>query len=86
MTTSTLPVVYKPPGAVALPDNTQWENRFEIHSENSNRVYIVAQNKKKRHWGCSCMGYRRWRRCKHLETLGLPTNEIPYEVKLVDVQ
>jgi len=45
MMATTLPVVYKPPGTVALPDNSQWENRFEIRSENSNRVYIIAQHK-----------------------------------------
>ena len=83
MPTSTLPVVYRPAGTIALPDNGQWENRFEIHSESSNRVYIIAQNKKKRHWGCSCMAYRRYRYCKHLEHLGLPTLEKPFEVKLM---
>jgi len=28
-----------------LPDNDQWENRFEIRSETSNRIYIIAQHK-----------------------------------------
>ncbi|MBA3712363.1 MAG: hypothetical protein H0W76_07915 [Pyrinomonadaceae bacterium] len=65
--------------AMQLRDNDQWENRFEIHSETSNRVYIIAQHKKKRHWGCSCPSYRTRRRCKHLEDIGLPTNETPYE-------
>ncbi len=70
------------PREVALPDNDQWENRFEIRSESSNRIYVIAQNKKKRHWGCSCPGYKIHRRCKHLETIGLPTGERPYEPRI----
>ena len=63
-----------------LPDNAQWQNRFEIRSESSDRIYIVAQNKAKRHWACSCPGYRRFRHCKHLAALALPAYEGPYEV------
>jgi len=33
-----------------LPDNDQWQFRFEIKSETSNRVYVVSQNKKGRFW------------------------------------
>lgn len=58
--------VKKPSGGIALPDNDQWTNRFEIRSESSNRVYIVAQNKKTGNWGCSCPGYLSKRKCKHL--------------------
>ncbi len=65
--------------SMMLPDSDQWQNRFEIKSETSNRVYVIAQNKKRRHWGCSCPSYRTRRRCKHLEEIGLPTNEVPYE-------
>lgn len=65
-----------------LPDNDQWENRFEIRSESSNRVYVVSQNIKKRHWGCSCPSWRTRRTCKHLQAIGLPGNERPYEAKL----
>ena len=78
--TKNLPMLRKPMGSIALPDNAQWENRFEIRSESSNRVYIVSQNIKKRHWGCSCPGWRRHRRCKHLTQLGLPGQEQPHEV------
>jgi hypothetical protein len=53
-----LPVLRRPAGSIALPDNAQWTNRFEIRSESSNRVYVVSQNIKKRHWGCSCPGWR----------------------------
>jgi len=60
-----------------LPDNGQWTNRFEIRSESSNRVYIVAQNIAKGHIGCSCPGWRRFRKCKHIAALGLPAYEQP---------
>lgn len=75
-------VLHIPRSAVMLPDNDQWENRFEIRSESSNRVYVVAQNIKKRHWGCSCPSWRTRRTCKHLQAIGLPGNERPYEAKL----
>lgn len=61
-----------------LPDNDQWMNRFEIKSETSNRVYTVAQNKSKLHFACSCMGWIRFRKCKHLSEIGLPNLEVPY--------
>ncbi len=66
-----------------LPDNDQWKNRFEIKSETSDRIYIIAQNKKKKHWGCSCPSYRIRRVCKHLTTLNLPAFEKPFEVKMI---
>lgn len=70
------------PREVALPDNSQWTNRFEINSESSDRVYIVSQNKQKRYWGCSCPAWRVRRYCKHLDALGLPRHEQPYEPKI----
>ena len=66
-----------------LPDNAQWENRFEIRSESSDRIYIVAQNIHKRFWACSCPGWRTRRKCKHLEALALPAHEKAYEAVLV---
>lgn len=69
--------VKKPAGSIALPDNDQWTNRFEIRSESSNRVYIVAQNKKTGNWGCSCPGYLSKRKCKHLvDGCGLSEDQI----------
>jgi len=63
-----------------LPENGQWINRFEIRSSSSNRVYVVAQNKTKRHWACSCPSYRTRRFCRHLAALSLPAGERPHEV------
>ena len=65
-----------------LPDNAQWKNRFEIHSESSDRVYIISQNILKGHMGCSCPGWRRYRTCKHLAALGLPGHEEPVILKI----
>ena len=49
-----------------LPDNSQWKNRFEIKSESSNRLYIIAQNKKTEKFSCSCFGHIRYKKCKHI--------------------
>jgi hypothetical protein len=82
MSARNLPVVRIAPGAVMLPDNDQWTNRFEIRSESSNRVYTVSQHKTKKHWGCSCPGWRTRRSCKHLKAVGVPCNEVPFEAQL----
>jgi len=74
------------PAASRLPDNDQWTNRFKIHSETSNRVYTVAQNKSKRFFGCDCKGWIFHRHCKHLESLGLPGNCIPVQVEMTPVR
>ena len=74
-----LPVIYIPQD-MALPDNDKWQFRMEIHSETSDRVYIIAQNKDKKHWACSCMGWKRYRHCKHLTAIGVPNYEKPFEV------
>ena len=64
-----------------LPDNKDWKNRFEVHSETSNRIYIIAQHKLYGHMGCSCMGWKRYRTCKHLSALGLPGHEEPVNLE-----
>ena len=69
-----LPVIYVKPGS-KLPDNTQYTNRFEIKSASSNRLYLVAQNKAKRVWSCSCPGWIFHRHCKHLAALALPAGK-----------
>lgn len=63
-----------------MSQQEQWINRTEIKSETSNRVYVVSQHASKRFWGCSCPAWRTRRRCKHLEQLGLPCGEEPFEV------
>jgi hypothetical protein len=68
---------------LALPDNQQWQYRFNIASESSNRLYTIAQHKTKKHWGCSCPGWKRHRHCKHLQALGIPGHEQPYEVNFI---
>jgi hypothetical protein len=73
-------IAIRVPESSKLPPNAQWENRFEIRSESSDRVYVVAQNKVKRHWACSCPGWRTRRQCKHLESMRLPAHEKPCEV------
>lgn len=79
--TKNLPTI-QIPSEMMKPDNDQWTNRFEIRSETSNRIYIIAQHKTKRHWACSCPGWKRYRNCKHLRALGLPNKEIPHEAKI----
>ena len=66
----------------ALPDIAQWKNRFGIHSETSDRIYIISQNINKGHMGCSCPGWKRYRTCKHLSSLGLPGHETPVTLNL----
>ena len=68
------------PTSSRLPDNGQWTNRFKIHSSSSNRVYTIAQNKTKKHFGCSCPGWIYHRKCNHLTQLGLPNHEVPVNV------
>ena len=72
-----------PRGAIKLPDNKQWTNRFEVKSETSDRVYTIAQNKAKGHWGCSCPSWRTRRTCKHLKALGLPELEQPAPIAVM---
>jgi hypothetical protein len=76
-------IVLRISSEISLPDNDQWQHRFNIQSESSDRLYTIAQNKKRRHWGCSCPAYRIHRHCKHLQAIGLPTHEAPYEPKII---
>lgn len=56
-------------GSSIEPDNAVWTNRFVIKSQSSDRTYVVAQRKTDGVWGCACQGWKRWRRCKHLDDL-----------------
>lgn len=60
-----------------LPDNAQWTNRFEIPSSSSNRVYTVAMRKSNGTWACSCPGWIRHRKCKHLASLAPHLKALP---------
>ena len=65
-----------------LPDTEQWINRIQIKSESSNRVYVVSQSKKGRYFACSCPAWKTRRNCKHLEKMGLPGNQTPFELSV----
>lgn len=80
-TAKNLPVLRVPRSAM-LPDKGAWTNRFEIRSSSSNRVYVIAQSKTGRHWGCSCPSWCHRRQCKHLAAIGLPAFEKAHEVAL----
>jgi hypothetical protein len=60
-------------GIVLLDDNEQWANRMQIRSETSNRLYVVAQNKRTGVWACNCPGHKRARngirKCKHITSM-----------------
>lgn len=68
---------------VILPDTDVWQFRFNVQSESSNRLYVIAQHKVKKYWGCSCPGWKAHRTCKHLSALGIPGHEKPHEVNLI---
>jgi hypothetical protein len=61
-------------GGGLLANNNTHENRMEIRSASSNRVYIVAQSKSTGEWQCSCPGWimkknGKERTCKHLQAI-----------------
>ena len=65
-----------------LPDDKTYENKFNVKSESSGRLYVVSQHIAKRHWCCSCPSWITRRKCKHLTAIGVPNNEVPYEAKI----
>jgi hypothetical protein len=83
MSTDTYVPMLRIDNDVSLPDNDQWQFRFEIRSESSNRIYTVAQHKIKKYWGCSCPGWKIHRNCKHLSSLNIPGKEKPYEPRII---
>ena len=58
-----------------LAKQSPWANQIEIKSETSSRIYVVAQKMEAGRptgtWGCSCPGWKAYRNCKHLKTMGL---------------
>jgi hypothetical protein len=83
MNTTNLPTL-RIPADIALPDKGQWQFRFEVRSETSDSVYVVAQNKSGKWWGCSCFGWRRYRTCKHLAANNIPGHHTPYEPRIIE--
>ncbi|MCI0393189.1 MAG: SWIM zinc finger family protein [Acidobacteria bacterium] len=83
---SNLPVLRIPRESIRLRDNDQWQHRFEIRSESSDRIYVVAQHKARKYWGCSCPSWKSRKRCKHLIAIDLPTNMRPHEVQLEEAK
>jgi hypothetical protein len=75
-------LILRPKKSAVLPDNAQWKNRFQIHSETSDNVYTIAQKKSSGFWGCDCPGWIRHKNCKHLQNLGLPCYCVPFEATL----
>jgi len=81
-TDTNLPVLHIPSNGRKVEDKPGWTNSIGIPSESSNRMYVVAQRKTSRGWGCSCRGWIGHRHCKHLDAMSLPAGERPYEVQL----
>jgi hypothetical protein len=77
-------IIVRPETSIQLPDTNTHVNRFLIKSGNSDRMYTIAQSKTGRWWSCGCHGFIRWKHCKHLESIGLPCNHVPFEAKLKD--
>lgn len=75
-------IVLRPRPSAMLPNNALYQNRFQIHSESSDAVYVIAQSKHGLWWSCGCFGWIRHRDCKHLRALGLPGHKVPFEAKL----
>lgn len=57
-----------------LPDTDTHKLRFDVKSSSSNRLYRVSIRKKTNLPECSCPGFIRHRKCKHI-TAVLPTLE-----------
>ena len=53
-------------GGTLLPNNDVWTNRFQVKSSSSSRLYVIAQRRTDKIWGCSCPGWINYRKCKHL--------------------
>jgi serine protease inhibitor len=68
---------------VALENKGKWIHRFEIKSESSDRKYILAFHADKHFFGCSCQGWLRYRKCKHLAALNLPFFEQPCDINVI---
>lgn len=52
-----------------LPDTNTHKLRFDVKSSSSNRLYRVSVKKSNNEFQCSCPGWIRHRRCKHLDAV-----------------
>ena len=59
----------KIPGCKFLADTKTHFNRIQVRSQSSGNLYIVSQTMKSGYWACSCFGFRRYQRCKHLTAI-----------------
>jgi hypothetical protein len=75
-------LILRPKKSMMLPDEGFYINRFYVKSESSDRLYKVSQHKTGRWWACGCRGWIGHKHCKHLEELGLPCYNKPFEAKL----
>lgn len=64
-------------GGTLLPDSDQWFNRFQVASASSSRLYVIAQRTTDKTWGCSCPGWRHYRKCKHLTDVLRRLSNVP---------
>jgi hypothetical protein len=57
-----------------LPDSDRYKCRFDIRSESSDSIYRVSFDAAPgaMYFKCSCRGYIRHGKCKHLDAMGLP--------------
>lgn len=85
-TQTNAPVLYIPSenSVERLPDNKQWQFRFEIPSGTTDNLYTIAQHKTGKWWACSCRGWISHKHCWHLKSLGIPGNYTPYEPKIIE--
>ena len=80
---SLVTVTRKIPQNMRLPDDAQWKNKIKVRSSSSDNCWVVSQNISTGIMGCSCPGWKRHRKCKHIGSLGLPCG-VRVDLKLLD--
>lgn len=61
-----------------MKEDNQWQFKFQVKSQSSDKMYTISQHKEQKHWACSCKGWTTRRYCKHLDALDLPGGQVPY--------
>lgn len=59
-----------------MADSDQWTDRVEVKSETSDNVYTVSRRISTDTWECSCPGWKRFRKCKHLNSMKLKPTQL----------